>query len=83
MVFANSDIASIELAVPDGHKHLRAAIRLHDGGELVLSEATIANLLRAYVTVKTHPQKESVVLTGKLLAEDERKGGFAKWQLLE
>ena len=46
-------------------------------------EATLANLVRAYVEIKTHPQRESVRLVGRELAEGERKKGFAEWQLLE
>ena len=76
-ILANADIAEIELSVPKGHQHLRAAIRLQDGRELVLQEATVANLVRAYVTIKTHPQQTAVTLRGTELAEEERKAGFA------
>jgi len=82
-VLTNADIREIEIAVPEGHQHLRTTIRLRDGRELVLQEASVANLVRAYVTIKTHPQKESVVLQGRELTEDERKPGFAAWQLVE
>ncbi len=43
--------------------------------------ATIANLVRAYIGVKTHPRKAGVRLSGMKL--DERKEGYAAWQLLE
>ena len=56
-VLANVDIAEIVLASPPGHQHLRATIMLHSGAELVLQEATVANLVRAYVGIKTHPQR--------------------------
>jgi hypothetical protein len=82
-VLANADIAEIVLAPPPGHQHLRATIKLHTGEEIVLQEATVANLVRAYVGIKTHPQKTSCRLVGRELAEDERKDGFAVWQLLE
>jgi hypothetical protein len=54
---------------------------LVDGTEIVLHEATVANLARAYVTAKTHPLLEGVELKGMRLSQ--RKEGFAEWQLLE
>jgi len=82
-ILANADIAEIVLAPPPGHQHLRATIRLHSGEEIVLQEATVASLVRAYVAIKTHPQKTSCRLVGRGLSEAERKDGFAVWQLLE
>ena len=82
-ILANSDIREIELSVPAGHRHLRAVIRTATGEEFVLLEATVANLVRAYISVKTHPTRASCRLTGRQLAEAERKPGFAEWQLLE
>jgi len=82
-VLANADIKEIAVAPPEGHQHLRATITLHSGEAIVLQEATLANLVRAYVDIKTHPQRESVRLVGRELREAERKKGFAEWQLLE
>jgi len=82
-ILANADIAEIILAPPPGHQHLRATIKLHSGEEIVLQEATVANLVRAYVGIKTHPQRLRCRLVGRELSEAERKGGFAVWQLLE
>jgi hypothetical protein len=82
-ILANADIAEIVLAPPRGHHHLRATIRLHSGEEIILQEATVANLVRAYVGIKTHPQRKSCRLVGRELAETERKEEFAAWQLLE
>lgn len=82
-ILANADIAEIVLAPPPGHQHLRATIKLHTGEEIVLQEATVANLVRAYVGIKTHPQTTGCRLAGRELAEGERKDGFAGWQLLE
>ena len=77
----NEDIKELIAEIPEGHKHLRTTIVLQDGTELIFQEATIANLVRAYVTVKTHPAKKKVVLKGKKL--DVRKKGYAEWQLVE
>jgi len=82
-VVSNVEVVAIEVEVPAGHRHLRTVLRLQDGEELVLQEATVANLVRAYVTVKTHPQRSGIRLAGRFLDEAERKTGFADWQLLE
>ncbi len=82
-ILANADIAEIVLAPPPGHQHLRATIKLHSGEEIVLQEATVANLVRAYLGIKTHPRRKSCRLVGRELTEAERKDGFATWQLLE
>jgi hypothetical protein len=81
MVIHNEDIREITAEIPEGHKHLRTIIVLQDGTELVFQEASIANLVRAYITVKTHPTIKKVTLKGKRLTE--RKEGYAEWQLIE
>ena len=82
-VLANSDISEIFMAAPPGHKHLRTTIKLQSGEEIVFQEATVANLVRAYVGIKTHPLKSSCRLVGKDIAAAEKKADFANWQLLE
>ena len=81
MNIRNEDIKEILVEIPEGHKHIRTKITLQDGTELVLQEAAIANITRAYITVKTHPQRESVKLKGRQLTD--KKDGYADWQLLE
>ena len=81
MNIRNEDIKELLVEIPEGHKHLRTTITLQDGTELVFREATIANIARAYVTIKTHPQKRAVKLRGTHL--DEKKEGYADWQLVE
>jgi hypothetical protein len=81
MLIHNEDIKELIAEIPEGHKHLRTTIVLQDGTEMVFQEATIANLVRAYITVKTHPVKRKIILKGKRL--DERKDGYAEWQLIE
>lgn len=81
MILRNEDIKELIVEIPEGHKHLRTTIILRDGTELIFQEATIANLVRAYTTVKTHPTIKKVNLKGKKIAE--RKDGYAEWQLLE
>jgi hypothetical protein len=81
MNIRNEDIKEILVEIPEGHKHIRTIITLQDGSELVFQEAAIANITRAYITVKTHPQKASVKLKGTHLSG--KKAGYADWQLLE
>ncbi|GAB4389117.1 MAG: hypothetical protein Kow0025_12490 [Thermodesulfovibrionales bacterium] len=81
MLIRNEDVEAVRVEVPEGHAHLRTTVVLRDGTELVFQEATVANLLRAFVTVKTHPLKGGVRLRAVRLAE--RKEGYAEWQLLE
>lgn len=81
MIIHNEDIKELTAEIPEGHKHLRTTIVLQDGTEFVFQEATIANLMRAYITVKTHPLKRRMTLIGKKLSE--RKDGYAEWQLVE
>ncbi len=81
MVIANEEIKQLMAKIPAGHKHLRTTIVLHDGREFTFQEAAIANLVRAYITVKIHPAVTRVRLAGKKL--DQRKDGCAEWQLLE
>jgi hypothetical protein len=81
MDIRNEDIREILLEIPEGHKHIRMRITLQDATELVFQEAAVANITRAYMAVKTHPQKTSVKLRGRKLTE--KKAGYADWQLLE
>ena len=81
MEIGNEEVREVVVGVPEGHRHIRTRILLHDGTELILQEATVANIVRAFITVKTHPQDTSVRLRGQRL--EERKHGYAQWQLLE
>jgi hypothetical protein len=81
MNIANEDVKELITEIPEGHKHLRTTIVLHDGTSFTFQEATVANLVRAYIAVKTHPRATKVRLAGKKL--EERKDGYAAWQLTE
>ncbi|MCG2723105.1 MAG: hypothetical protein L6290_14000 [Thermodesulfovibrionales bacterium] len=81
MLIPNEEIRELIVEIPEGHKHLRGTFVLKDGQEMTFLEAAIANLVRAYVTVKTHPSKTRIRLVGQHI--DEGKQGFAGWQLLE
>ena len=80
----NRDIRKVLLGVPAGHKHFRLAVELADDKVLIFSEAAIANIVRAYICVKTHPIKRAVELKAvKLTAHPELKKGYSEYQLLE
>src|SRR5512143_619087 len=81
ILLRNEDIESAILAVPEGHRHLRLALTTRDGQTIVLQEATVAAIVRAYTTVKTHPQMRAVKLIS--VQPDGLKEGYAKDQLIE
>lgn len=81
-VIPNEDVNKVLVGVPEGHKHLRISMELKNGLVLIFQEATIANILRAYATVKTHPIIRAQELETKTLT-DLRKDGYATHQLLE
>jgi hypothetical protein len=81
MVFRNEDISWVVTEIPEGHKHLRTTIALKDGGKVTFQEATVAGIVRSYIDVKTHPLCSRVALTAAKV--EERKEGYAEWQLLE
>lgn len=81
MIIKNEDIYSVLLAVPEGHRHLRLALTTKGGETVVLQEAAVAAIVRAYVTVKTHPQMRAIKL---ISAKPEHlKDGYAADQLIE
>ena len=82
-IFRNEDVNSVLIGVPEEHKHLRISIKLKKGSVLLFQEATIANILRAYTTVKTHPNIRAQQLEIKTLTANLRKDEYAVHQLLE
>ncbi|GFO64711.1 hypothetical protein M1B72_15460 [Geomonas paludis] len=80
-ILRTQDVTRVVMEVPKGHRHLRTTLQLADGSSITLQEATVAAIVRAYVTVKTDPVQERVALSGRHV--DERKDGYAEWQLME
>ena len=77
----NEDIERVLIGVPPGHKHLRVMFILRNETCLVFSEAAIANIIRGFILVKTHPVISAIELKGVKLGK--RKCGFAEYQLIE
>ncbi len=78
-VFQNHDIIRVVLGVPQGHQHIRTIIET-EHERFIFQEATIANIVRAYITQMTHPLQLGVEL---ILKEIDGKEGYARYQLLE
>ena len=82
-IVRNEDVEKVLIGVPEDHKHLRVCTKLKAGTILIFQEATIANISRAYVTLKTHPSVQAQELRTKPLTEEQRKEGYATHQLIE
>jgi hypothetical protein len=78
---ANEDIRRLLVGIPEGHQHLRALLETEKGERFLFCEATLANLVRAYINIKTHPQKRALELLRQ--TPQARKKGYAPDQLLE
>jgi len=82
-IIRNDDIEKVLIGAPKGHKHLRVCMKLKDNSAMIFQEATIANILRAYVTIETHPKIKAQELNMDVLSETSQKQGYALHQLLE
>ncbi len=82
-IIRNEDVERVLIGIPKKHKHLRLYMKLKDDTALIFQEATIANILRAYLTIKTHPTIRAQELEMHVLDKTSRKQGFALHQLLE
>lgn len=80
-VLRTEDVTALVAEIPEGHRHVRTTLSLTDGTVLTFQEATVAAMVRAYIAVKTDPERTRVTLRGRLL--EDRKPGYAAWQLLE
>ena len=80
-VYKNCDVLKVVGFIPPGHKHLRLAIVFSDQ-TIVLHEATVAAIVRAYIDVVTHPTRRAVEYVQKRFC-GEQKHGYAEYQLVE
>jgi len=81
-VYKNSDVLKIVGFIPPGHRHMRLIIVLRDQ-VIVLQEATVAAIARAYIDIVTHPTRRAVEFIQKRLDKSLRKHGYAEYQLVE
>jgi len=80
-LLCNADVEAAILAVPLGHQHLRLAFTTRSGDTIILQEATVAAIARAYTAIKTHPVKKAVKLES--VKPVGLKKGYAEDQLVE
>jgi hypothetical protein len=81
IVVRNEDVERIQAFIPEGHRHVRVAVRFRCGLVLILQHATLDALTRAFLSVSLHPTRKATELVGDILRN--RKPGFAKYQLIE
>jgi len=81
-VYSNDKVKEILAAIPKGHTHLRLAL-IFDDQVIILHEATIAAIVRAYINIVLHPSKRGIRLRGRYMGPNERKHGYARYQLIE
>uniref|UniRef100_A0A7C5Z0N5 Uncharacterized protein n=1 Tax=Ignisphaera aggregans TaxID=334771 RepID=A0A7C5Z0N5_9CREN len=81
-IYRNSDVLKIVGFIPPGHRHMRLVIVLEDQ-VIVLQEATVAAIARAYIDIVSHPTRKAVEYTQVKLDKDARKSGYAEYQLIE
>lgn len=81
MILKNEDIIGLRAEIPEGHRHIRTTLQLADGTEITLQEASVAAIVRSYIGIKTDPKRRRIVMKGMSL--DDRKRGYARWQLIE
>lgn len=82
-IIRNEDVETVLIGIPKGHKHLRIYMKLKDNSAVIFQEATATNILRAYVTIKTHPTIKAQELKMCVLDERSQKQGYTLHQLLE
>ncbi len=80
--YKNEDVVKIVGIIPREHQHLRLLIFFKDQ-VIVLHEATVAAIVRAYVNIVSHPTRRAVELIQTRLGKDVRKLGYAEVQLVD
>lgn len=78
---STQNVTQLLFSTPENHKHCRLVLKTDQSSTLVLSEALVAAIVRAYVTIKTHPKRSGIEMTTALISDG--KPDFASWQLLE
>lgn len=81
-IYRNNDVMKIIGLIPPNHKHLRLAIFLKDQ-TIVLHEATVAAIVRAYINITTHPIRKAVEYVRTIVNKNIKKSGYADDQFIE
>ena len=82
-VYPIESVRRIIAFIPPDHLHLRLILELEDQ-TIVLHEATVAAIVRAYIDIITHPLRRAIELERRFLDKGSGKKPFyARSQLLE
>ena len=81
-VYSNEEVRRIIAFIPPGHHHVRLILELADK-TIILQEATVAAIVRAYASTALHPTRRAVELVHHVLSPRDKKHGFASHQLIE
>jgi hypothetical protein len=81
-IYRNKDMEAIYAIIPPGHSHTRFVLKARDT-VIVLQEATVAALLRAYAMTTLHPSNRATAMFFKRLPPSLRKRGFAEYQAVD
>ena len=81
-VYRNEDLQRVVAFIPRGHLHVRLLLEFSDGLRIVLQEASVSAITRAFLDVVLHPRRRAVELVLSRVDEG-RKPGYARYQLIE
>ena len=79
-IYENKDVKRIIAFIPPKHLHTRLYVEFKDQS-IVIQEATLAAILRAYINVAQHPIKRAYELES--VKVKDRKPGYSEYQLIE
>ncbi len=80
-VYPNSCVERVVAFIPPGHRHVRFLVEFCDGLRVLLQEATVAGIVRAYAMTAIHPLSRCAELVSRRV--EGAKPGFAEYQLIE
>ncbi|MEM0489723.1 MAG: hypothetical protein QXH73_00730 [Ignisphaera sp.] len=81
-VYRNSDVVKVVGFIPPNHRHMRLILVLKDQ-IIVLHEATVAAIARAYINIVSHPTRKAIEYIQMSLDKGSRKPNYAEHQLIE
>ena len=58
-IYRNEDVEEIVACIPEEHRHVRLILKLSDQ-TIILQEATVAAIVRAYLNIALHPTRKYI-----------------------
>jgi len=80
MTRERNEVTRVLVGTPSKHKHIWTLIELKSGDKIILREAEMSNIVRAFIHILTHPITQGIELQAQTVRGKE---GFALTQLLE